>query len=80
MDKEKVLKKIDMLPVEAQREAKDFVQYLYDRYVGSRSPKKTKGSISESGFVGMWKNREDLKDSTIWVKGQREKQWKETKQ
>ena len=74
MSKNPVLDKFDKLPPEAKKEASDFVQFLYNRYVES-SPQKTKKPISESSFVGMWKDRSDLRDSSNWVKKQRKNQW-----
>ena len=74
MSKNPVLDKFEKLPPEAKKEANDFVQFLYDRYVKSTS-KKTKKPISESSFVGMWKDRSDLSDSSGWVKKQRQTQW-----
>lgn len=74
MSKKQVLDKFDKLPPIAKKEASDFVQFLYDRYVKS-TPKKTKKPISESSFVGMWKDRFDLIDSSSWVKKQRQTQW-----
>ena len=74
MSKKSVLDKFDELPPEAKKEASDFVQFLYDRYVKSTS-KKTKKPVSKSSFVGMWKDRSDLSDSSAWVKKQRRTQW-----
>jgi len=76
MSKRSVLDKFDELPPEAQKEANDFVQFLYDRYVKSRSDKPSREPISESSFIGMWKDREDLADSTKWVRQQRKTQWR----
>lgn len=64
---EKELKK---LPSEAQQEAADFVEFLSKKYL--QKPEETdsskKKSILESSFRGMWKDREDLQDSTKWVR------------
>lgn len=76
MSKKSVLDKYDQLPPDAKKEAGDFVQFLYNQYVKSPSQKPTKKPISEYGFVGMWKDREDMADSTAWVREQRKKQWR----
>lgn len=76
MSRNSVIDKYDQLPPNAKKEASDFVQFLYDRYVKSASKKSSKKPISEYGFVGMWEDREDLADSTEWVRDQRKKQWR----
>lgn len=37
----------------------------------SRPPKP----IREDPFIGLWKDREDLQDSTEWVRETREREW-----
>lgn len=76
MNKKSVLDKFDQLPPDAKKEASDFVQFLYEQYVKSTPKKSAKKPISESPFVGMWKDRTDLADSTSWVRKQRETQWR----
>ncbi len=34
-----------------------------------------RGSIRDEPFVGMWKDREDMRDSTVWVRELRRQQW-----
>jgi hypothetical protein len=75
MSKKSVLDILDQLPPSARKEAEDFVRFLHDQYVTSTPKKSTDTSITESPFVGMWKDREDLKDSTAWVREQRKSQW-----
>lgn len=75
MNKKSVSDILDQLPPDARKEAEDFVRSLYEEYVESKPGKSANSSIAESPFVGMWKDREDLKDSTAWVKKQRENQW-----
>jgi len=75
MSKKNILDILDQLPPSVRKEAEDFVRYLYDQYVTSKPKKSTNTSITESPFVGMWKDREDLKDSTAWVRKQRKSQW-----
>jgi len=67
MIKKELIKQIKQLPPEAQKEAADFVDFLSQKYLQKEqsSPKK---SILDSPFRGMWKDREDMKDSTKWVR------------
>lgn len=76
MSDKAVLDKFDELPPEAKKEAGDFVQFLYNQYVKNRKNKSTKKPLSEYGFVGMWKDREDMADSTAWIRKQRKSQWR----
>lgn len=67
MIKEKLIKQIQQLPSEAQQEAADFVDYLSKKYL-QKEPPTSKKSILDSPFRGTWKDREDMKDSTQWVR------------
>lgn len=69
MNSQKVLAEIESLPVEAQQEVVDFVDFLRLRY--SAKPAKN----ATTSFIGMWKNREDLKDSAAAVRQLRESEW-----
>ncbi len=75
MSESTVSNKFNKLPPEAKQQARDFVDFLYERYVKDETKKSTKKSILESSFFGMWKAREDIQDSTAWVKKIRKSQW-----
>ncbi len=75
MSESTVSKKIKRLPPEAKQQAQDFVDFLYERYVKGDTKRSAKKSISESSFFGLWKDREDMKDSTEWVSKVRKSQW-----
>jgi len=67
MVKKQLIKQIQQLPPEAQREAADFVDFLSKKYL-QKIDSTSKESILDSPFRGMWKDREDMKDSTKWVR------------
>jgi len=67
MVKEKLIKQLQQLPPEAQQEAADFVDFLSKKYLQEKDT-STKKSILDSPFRGMWKDREDMKDSAQWVR------------
>ncbi|MEX1136836.1 MAG: DUF2281 domain-containing protein [Balneolales bacterium] len=75
MSEPTVSNKIKKLPPEAKQQAQDFVDFLYERYVKDEAKKSTKKSILESSFFGVWKDREDMQDSTAWVRKVRKSQW-----
>ncbi|MEH2110027.1 hypothetical protein [Nostoc sp.] len=58
------------LPAEAQRQVIDFIAFLRQRYavVESASQLPAIDLINDS-FIGMWSDRQDLADSTAWVRG-----------
>jgi hypothetical protein len=66
MAEKQLIKQIQQLPPEAQQEAADFVDFLSRKYL--QKDKSSKKSILNSSFRGMWKDREDMKDSTQWVR------------
>jgi hypothetical protein len=71
-----VSKKIKQLPPEAKRQVQDFIDFLYQRYSLKESSKKPKVSnLSDSPFFGIWKDRDEMADSTEWVKNVRKSQW-----
>lgn len=77
MSEKELIKRIRKLSSEAQQEAADFVEFLTQKYiqqpVDSSSSKKK--SILESSFRGILKDREDMQDSTKWVRELRKSRW-----
>ena len=71
-----ISKNFDELPPDAKKQAQDFVDFLYQRYVCSKEQKQSQSSsLSDSSFFGIWKDRADMKDSTKWVRKIRKSQW-----
>lgn len=66
IDKE-LIEQIQQLPPEAQQEALEFVDFLSEKYP-QKNKSSTQKSILDSPFRGIWKDREDMKDSTQWVR------------
>lgn len=77
MSEKELIKRIKKLPSEAQKEAADFVEFLSQKYIQQPldSSSSKKQSILESSFRGMWKDREDMQDSTKWVRELRKSRW-----
>jgi len=77
MSEKELIKQIKRLPSEAQQEAADFVEFLSKKYLSK--PEETgstkKKSIVENSFRGVWKDRDDLQDSTKWVRELRKSRW-----
>jgi len=76
MSEKELIKQLKRLPSEAQQEAADFVDFLYRKYIGQGEKRsESKKSILESSFRGIWKDREDMQDSTQWVRNIRKSRW-----
>jgi hypothetical protein len=76
MEQQKLLRELAALPPEGRRQVERLVLLLKKRYARSSSTKKAKRSpLRDEKFVGMWKDREDLKDSSAWVRSIRKSEW-----
>ncbi len=76
MIQQELLNEFLSLPPEAQRQLMDFITVLRQRYAviepASQSPDF---DLINDSFIGMWSDRQDLADSTAWVRGVRENEW-----
>lgn len=76
MEPEKIMNDITKLPPKAQRQVIDFIDFLRKRY--TRLPKTKhdrQKDIKTESFIGIWKDREDMKDSNTWVRNIRRSEW-----
>jgi len=72
MNTAKVAREMASLPPEAQKQIMDFLTFLKARYSPSPAAQRVKGTkLASEPFVGMWQDREDMRDSTAWVCNQR---------
>jgi hypothetical protein len=78
METESIYNEISSLPPEAQRQVKGFVAFLRLRY---RTPAKNetghRQKLSDEAFIGIWKDREEMKDSDKWLRTVRKTEWGE---
>ena len=76
MNQEELLRELKSLPPEVQREVVDFIAFLRTRYKAPcPSDRARKMELADEPFLGMWRNREDMKDSSGWVRNIREREW-----
>jgi hypothetical protein len=76
METANIVRDIASLPPEAQKEVTDFVAYLKARYHTARPVKRTRQTkLADEPFIGMWRNRQDMQDSTAWVRDLRQQEW-----
>jgi hypothetical protein len=73
MDTAKITREMESLPPEAQKEVIDFLAFLKTRYPSSPVAKRTKqAKLTDEPFIGMWRDRKDMQDSTAWVRNLRQ--------
>ena len=75
MTNQEILREINSLPLEAQRQLEDFIFLLRQRYASVPVKTTPLTDLQAEGFVGMWRDRKDMQDSTAWVRNVREKHW-----
>jgi hypothetical protein len=75
MTNEEILREINSLPLEAQRQIEDFVAFLRDRYKGTQAATAAILDLESEPFVGMWRDRDDMRDSSAWARHVRETHW-----
>ena len=75
MNQQKLLQDVASLPLIAQQEAMDFIAFLKQRYAAPSLPKKKLPPIETEPFIGLWKNRADMVNSSAWVRNLRQKEW-----
>lgn len=64
------------LPEDAQKQIADLIASLRQSPRISEPPQKSERSaLRDEPFVGMWKDCNDLKGSSAWVRQLREKEW-----
>lgn len=76
MTQNNILKEFDALPPEAQKQVLDFIAFLQMQYKPKRIKQvKQKAKLSNESFIGIWRNRDDLENSSDWVRKTRTSEW-----
>jgi len=79
MDAAKIAREMASLPPEAQRQILDLVVFLKAQYVSAPTAGKAKRRFTKKPFIGMWRDRKDMQDSTAWVRKLRQCQWEHSR-
>ncbi|MGJ3247543.1 MAG: DUF2281 domain-containing protein [Elainellaceae cyanobacterium] len=67
-----MIEKLRRLPPEQQRQLLDFAEFLLQKV----EQKELSSRVDwRSPCVGMWRDRDDLEDSTAWVRQLRQQEW-----
>jgi len=75
MTREQLTKNIAALPPAARRQVEELVEILGSQQQPAKKMAIKTTDFEKSGFIGMWKNRNDLKSSTNWVRKLRQSEW-----
>jgi hypothetical protein len=75
MQEDNFLRDFSALPPEAQRQVTDFIAFLQTRYQPRRNRVKKTKVLSSEAFIGLWRDREDMRDSAHWVRETRQREW-----
>ncbi len=76
MKEERIWREYAALPPELQKQVADFITFLRTHYAPRRASKTAKRTkLADEPFIGMWRNRKDLQDSTAWVRRVRQREW-----
>lgn len=76
MDIDSIVSELKALTPAKQKEAFNFIVFLRSQDKGRRASNNgpQKGLVDEP-FVGIWKDRTDMQDSTAWVRRARRTEW-----
>ena len=76
VNQERVWDDFAALPAEAQQQVADFIAFLRARYEKPRRDRKLAPTdLNAEEFIGMWRDRPEMRDSTRWVRETREREW-----
>ena len=76
MKQQELIEVFGSLPADAQRQVIDFIAFLRQRYATSspiQPPRQT--DLAKEPFIGMWRDRDDLADSSAWICSIRASEW-----
>ena len=74
MTNEDILREIAALPPEGRSLLENFLGFMRQRYARQNDPSPSAPLPSEN-FIGMWRERNEMTDSTTWVRNLRTSEW-----
>lgn len=74
MTQQQLVHEFFSLPTDAQRQVADLITSLLPKDPsGDDNPQRI--DFTSNPFVGMWQDRQDLADSSAWVRNARRNEW-----
>ncbi len=77
MEPDEIYDEIASLPPEAQQQVANFISFLKKQYKKTQKMALLNDVINDP-FIGIWKDRKDMKDSSKWLRNIRKSEWSET--
>lgn len=74
MNQEQVWHEFMALPPDGQQQVADFIASLRSRMAQSEREMPST-NLRDEPFIGIWQTRDDLLDSSAWVRNTREQEW-----
>ncbi len=76
MNLQMILNDIKTLPPDKQEEVVDFIAFLKSRLgTGKEQVASTNAAAKSDSFFGMWRDRDEMADSSSWVRDLRSREW-----
>jgi len=76
MNEARILQDFNTLPVEAQELVSALVALLSREYQRSESSRKKNFiKLMDEKFIGVWRDRDDLHDSSAYIRNLRKSEW-----
>lgn len=75
MTNEEILREITALPTESRQQIENLIASLRQPNI-AQTAAKLPTDLTQEPFFGMWRNREDMADSTAWVRNLRQTAWR----
>ena len=76
MIQRKVLwEQFEQLEPDAQRQVEALIVRLVIKHFNKSSNTEPEIALEDEPFIGMWRDRQDMADSTAWVRQVRTEQW-----
>jgi hypothetical protein len=75
MQDEKLWRELKSLPPEGRRRVAKLIALLRKRYQPGSGKNAMRTDLIDEKFIGMWRDRGDLEDSSAWVRTVRESEW-----
>lgn len=80
MTQEELLNEFLSLPAEAQRQVLKFIAFLRQKYrINEPASQARDVDLINDPFIGMWRERQDLANSTAWVRSVRKNEWSKSR-
>ena len=78
VDQEQMWQDFAALAPDAQKQVLDFIAFLRSRQRPKHAgkPARPTGDLADEPFIGIWRDREDMQDSTAWVREIRKREWR----